>query len=59
MASENFYFQLCHYLLTKFSNNTIEIPRHEWEAIANKYINIKHRINEKDNLEVVSTIEEN
>lgn len=58
MASENFYFQLCHYLLTKFCDNNIEIPIHEWENISNKYINIKHRLNEKDNLEVVSILED-
>ncbi len=58
MSKETFYMQLCYYLLNKFSNNSITIDKDEWVKTVDKFINIKHRINYQNQLEVVASLDE-
>lgn len=50
--------QLCYYLLNKFSENHIKIDKQEWLSMTDKFINIKHRINKDDQLEVLASLDQ-
>lgn len=58
MNKEVFYMQLCYYLLNKFSNNSITIDKEEWLSTVDKFINIKHRMNHNNQLEVLASLDE-